>query len=160
MNKEPLAPTMPGADRSFSSVFGRLRNEIDHLFDDFSMSGQMRRIWPLPDGSDFSPLAELQDKDDHYLFAVELPGLDEKDISVELADGVLRISGEKQQETAETNGDCLISERSYGKFLRRLSLPAEADAEQIEAKYRHGVLKVTIGKDKNKPESVRKIPVS
>ena len=141
-------------------MFGRLRHEIDQLFDDFAMPGQMRRMLPFADGIDFSPLAELKDKADHYELTIELPGLEDKDISIDLADGVLKISGEKRQDTEEKSADWLISERSYGKFERRLSLPGDADADKIEAKFRHGVLKVTIGKDKDSARNVRKIAVS
>lgn len=160
MNKQEVVPTSHGADRGVASVFARLRNEIDQLFDEFSIPVQMRRMLPLPDGAAFSPAAELKDKGDHYDLAIELPGLDDKDIEVELAGDILRISGEKQEESEEKTADCLISERSYGKFQRRLTLPADADTDRIEAKYRHGVLKVTIGKDKDSARSIRKISLS
>lgn len=160
MNKQELVPTSHGADRGVATVFARLRNEIDQLFDDFSIPVQMRRMFPLPDGAAFSPAAELKDKGDHYDLTIELPGLDDKDIEVELAGDTLRISGEKQEESEEKTADCLISERSYGKFQRRLTLPSDADPERIEAKYRHGVLKVTIGKDKDSERSIRKIALS
>jgi HSP20 family protein len=160
MNKQEMVPTGHGADRGIATVFARLRNEIDQLFDDFSIPVQMRRMFPLPDGTAFSPAAELKDKGDHYDLAIELPGLDDKDIQVELAEDTLRISGEKQEESEEKTADCLISERSYGKFHRRLTLPADADPDRIEAKYRHGVLKITIGKDKDSARNIRKISLS
>lgn len=160
MNKQEMVPTSHVAARGVASVFARLRNEIDQLFDDFSIPVQMRQMLPLPDGAAFSPAAELKDRGDHYDLAIELPGLDDKDIEVELAGDTLRISGEKQEESEEKTADCLISERSYGKFQRRLTLPADADTDRIEAKYRHGVLKVTIGKDKDSVRSIRKISLS
>lgn len=160
MNKLAMVPPTPAADRGVATVFARLRNEIDQLFDDFSMPIQMRRMLPLPDGAEFSPAAELKDKGDHYDLAIELPGLDDKDIHIELAGDTLRISGEKQEESEEKTADCLISERSYGKFQRHLTLPPDADRDRIEAKYRHGVLRITIGKDKESEQSVRKISLS
>lgn len=160
MNKQAMVPTSQGSDRGVATVFARLRNEIDQLFDDFSIPVQMRRMFPLPDGAAFSPVTELKDKGDHYDLAIELPGLDDSDIEVELAGDALRISGEKHEETEEKTADCLISERSYGRFHRRLTLPADADPDRIEAKYRHGVLKITIAKDKDSERSVRKISLS
>lgn len=160
MNKQSLMPVLPANSASTSTLFGRLRHEIDQLFDDFAIPDPMRRMFPFADGIDFSPLAELKDKADHYELLVELPGLEDKDINIELADGVLKISGERRQESEEKSADCLISERSYGKFERRLSLPSDADADKIEAKYRHGVLKVTLGKDKDSAQHVRKIAVT
>lgn len=159
MNKQAMVVPNPAAEHGLSAVFGRLRNEIDQLFDDFTMPGQVRRMFQLPNGMDFSPLVELKDKDEQYELAIELPGLEEKDINVEFVDGILSISGEKREETEEKSGDCLISERSYGSFQRRLSLPPDVDPEKIEAKFRQGVLKVTIGKDKDAAQRVRKIAV-
>jgi HSP20 family protein len=160
MNKQSeMVPMRASAEHGLAAVFGRLRNEIDQLFDDFTMPSQMRRLFPLTEGTDFSPLVELKDKQDHYELAIELPGMEDKDIDVEFADGVLSISGEKREESEEKSGDCLISERSYGSFQRRLGMPPDVDPERIEAKFRQGVLKVTIGKDKEAARRVRKIAV-
>ena len=159
MNKQAIVSTISAPESGIETVFARLRNEIDQLLDDFSIPVQMPRMLSVPDGVDFSPLAELKDKGDHYELAIELPGLEDKDIEVELADDILKISGEKQKETEEKCADCLISERSYGRFQRRMTLPSDADPDRIEAKYRRGVLKVTIGKDKERLQSVRKIAV-
>ncbi|MDC8753978.1 Hsp20/alpha crystallin family protein [Erythrobacter sp. sf7] len=160
MNKQSeMVPVQASAEHGLAAVFGRLRNEIDQLFDDFSMPSQMRRLFPLPDGTNFSPLVELKDKQDHYELAIEVPGMEDKDIDVEFADGVLSISGEKREESEETSGGCLISERSYGSFQRRLGMPPDVDPEQIDAKFRQGVLKITIGKDKEAARRVRKIAV-
>jgi HSP20 family protein len=159
MNKQAMVEANPSGERGLAAMFGRLRSEIDQLFDDFTMPGQMRRMFPLPDGAGFSPLVELKDKQDRYELAIELPGLEDKDINVEFADGILSVSGEKREEKEEKSGDCLISERSFGSFQRRLRLPADVDPERIEAKFRHGVLKVTVGKDKEAAGRVRKIAV-
>jgi HSP20 family protein len=159
MNRQTLVPATPAAEHGLSAVFGRLRHEIDQLFDDFTMPGQMRRLLLLPDGANFSPAVDLKDRQDHYELAIELPGLENKDINIEFADGILSITGERRAESEEKSGDCLISERSYGTFERRLSLPRDSDPERIEAKYRHGLLKVTIGKDKDAAHAVRKIAV-
>lgn len=160
MNKLSRMPTLPEAQAGASRIFGRLRHEIDQLFDDFAMPEHMRQMLPLGAGIEFSPLAELKDKTDHYELTLELPGLEDKDIDIELADGVLKIAGEKRQEAEEKSADCLIAERSYGRFLRRLTLPADADADGIKAKFHRGVLTVTIGKDKDSAHHARKIAVS
>jgi HSP20 family protein len=155
-----MVPARTSTESGLTSVFSRLRNEIDQLFDDFTVPSPMRRVFQWPDGADFSPLVELKEKDDQYELAIELPGLDDKGINVEFVDGVLSISGEKHEESEEKSGSYLISERSYGSFHRSLSLPSDADPDKIEAKYRHGVLKVQIGKDKQAADRVRKIAVT
>lgn len=159
-NSLAMTPARTSAESGVAAVFGRLRNEIDQLFDDFIVPKPVRRVFQWPDGADFSPLVELKDEQDHYELAIELPGLDDKDINVEFADGILSISGEKRETSEEKSGSYLISERSYGSFHRRLRLPSDTDPDKIEAKYRHGVLKVEIGKDKQAADRVRKIAVS
>lgn len=159
MNEQTTLPAQSNREPGFPTVFGRLRNEIDQLFDDFSFPRPMRGVFHLPNGVDFSPAVELKDRKDHYELAVELPGMEEKDIDIEFADGILSISGEKRSETEEKSGDYMVCERSYGSFRRRLNLPADVDPEGIEAKYRHGVLKINIKKDKKAVNRVRKISV-
>ena len=82
----------------------------------------------------------------------ELPGVEEKDISVTLANGVLTIKGEKKQENEEKNESYYLTERSYGAFERSLRLPDTVDEAKVEAKFDKGVLKVTAAK---KPEAVK-----
>lgn len=159
MNEKAALPVQSVRDSRIPTAFGRLRDEIDHLFDDFSLPRSMRSAFNLPDGLGLTPAIELRDRKDRYELAVELPGLEEKDIDIELADGVLSISGEKRSESEEKSGDYLVCERSYGSFRRRIDLPADIDPDGIEAKYRRGVLKVDIRKDKQAVERVRKIPV-
>ncbi len=157
MNEQANLPVLNGRENVLPAVFGRLRDEIDQLLEDFSFSRPVRNIFQLTGGMDFSPAVELKDHKDHYELAVELPGLEEKDIDVELSDGVLSISGEKRAASEEKAGDYLVSERSYGAFRRKLSLPADVDPNGIEAKYRQGVLKVELKKDQKAVNRVRKI---
>jgi HSP20 family protein len=90
---------------------------------------------------------------------VELPGLEEKDIDVEFADGVLSVSGEKREESETKENGCLISERRYGSFRRQLTLPSDADPDTIEAKFKHGVLKLTMKKDEKAADRSKKIKI-
>ncbi|RVQ69604.1 Hsp20/alpha crystallin family protein [Croceicoccus ponticola] len=160
MNEQATLPVQTAREHNLPAVFGRLRDEIDQLFDEMSFPRTMRSMFRMPSVMEFSPAVELKDRKDHYELAVELPGLEEKDIDVQYADGILSISGEKRAESEEKTGDYLVSERSYGSFRRQLSLPADVDPEGIEAKYRHGVLKIDLKKDKQAVSRVRKIAVS
>ena len=160
MTEQTKLPARTPSEQGIGAVFGRLRNEIDELFEEITVPGPMRRVLHMPNGVEFSPAIELKDRKAHYELTSELPGLDEKDIGIEFADGVLSISGEKREESEEQSHGCLISERSYGSFHRRLSLPPDIDPDRIEAKFRNGVLHVTIGKDKNAADRVRKIKLA
>lgn len=163
MNEQVTQPVQAQAPtqgaRSVPAFFGRLRDEIDQVFDDFSFARPVRNVFQLPAGLDFSPVMDLEDRKDHYELAIELPGIEEKDITVEVSDGALSISGEKRAESETKSGDYLVSERSYGSFRRRLTLPGDVDPDGIEAKYRHGVLRLTLKKDKHAVSRIRKIAI-
>ena len=159
MNEQATLPVQSAREQGLPAVFGRLREGIDQLFDDFSFSRPVRNIFQMSGAMDFAPVVEMKDRKDHYELAVELPGMEEKNIDIEFGDGVLSISGEKRAESEEKSGDYLVSERSYGAFRRRLTLPGDADPDAIEAKYRHGVLQIKVKKDQQAVNRVRKIAV-
>ena len=159
MNEQTSLPVQNAREHNLPALFGRLRDDFDQLFDDLSFRRPIRSMFHLPNGLQFNPAVDLKDRKDHYELAVELPGLEESDIDIEFADGVLSISGEKHEESEEKSGDFLLCERSYGSFRRHLTLPADVDPEGIKAKYRHGVLKVELKKDKRAADRVRKIAV-
>jgi HSP20 family protein len=140
-------------------VFTRLRNEIDRLFDDFGFARPARGIFAFPASAELSPAMEMTENKDHYSLSVELPGMNEKDIDIECADGVLTISGEKRQESEEQSDGSLLTERSYGSFRRQQALPADVDPDGIEAKYAKGVLKLKLKKDKQAQTRVKKIAI-
>jgi HSP20 family protein len=87
----------------------------------------------------------------------ELPGLEEKDVDIRFADGVLTIRGEKKSEKEEKDKDYHLVERRYGSFARSVSLPANTDPAKIKATIENGVLKVTV--QKPEPKVAKKIDV-
>ncbi len=159
MNEQIALPARKRTEQTLPTVFGRLRDEIDHLFDDISFPRAPRSLFNRPEMG-FSPAMDFQDRGDRYELAVELPGMEEKDIDVSVADGVLTIAGEKRSESEEKADGCLVNERTYGSFRRQVSLPADVDSDAIEAKYRKGVLHLNLRKDKEAASRIRKIAVS
>jgi HSP20 family protein len=123
--------------RHAASVFGPLQREIDRLFEDFSPS-------LLGRAGDAGCKMDLADTGQGLELTIELPGLEEKDVDVSVADGVLTVSGEKKFETDKTDKNYRFVERRYGSFSRSLTLPEGAKADQIKATLNKGVLKVTI----------------
>lgn len=89
---------------------------------------------------------------------VELPGLDEKDVELLIADGVLTLRGEKRAET--TDKDRGYSERSYGRFERSIALPVPVEEDKAEATFRNGVLTVTLPRAAEAPERRRRIAIN
>ena len=90
----------------------------------------------------------------------ELPGLDVKNIDLQLSDNVLTIKGEKQEEKEEKTKDRYVSERRYGSFRRSLQVPSSVDADKIEANFKNGVLTVTLPKSPEAQKKQKTIPVS
>ena len=147
--------------------FQGLRQEIERLFDEFD-GGRWRSpfgrsffepVWHREIGSVTPPAVDVAETEKTYEITAELPGLDEKNIDVKVADGILTIKGEKQEEKEEKKKDYHLSERSYGMFQRSFRVPENVDPEKIEASFRKGVLAVTLPKKADAQTSAKKIPV-
>ena len=82
------------------------------------------------------PAVDVTETDKAYEIAAELPGMDERNIEVTFADGVLTIKGEKREEEEEKNKDYYLSERSFGSFQRSFQVPRGVDTDKIDASLR------------------------
>jgi len=99
------------------------------------------------------PELDVRENASSVTIEAELPGVEERDISVTFSNGVLTIRGEKKQAREETTTENVhVSERSFGSFERSLHLPESVDESKVEASFENGVLKVTAAK---KPEAVK-----
>jgi len=106
---------------------------------------------------DHVPKVEVKENGKAYTVTIELPGLDEKDVKVQIEDDVLTISGEKKVE--QTDDKMHYTERSYGSFTRAFTLPADADRDGISAKFAKGVLELEIAKTANPPAQVKQVAI-
>ncbi len=106
---------------------------------------------------DHVPKVEVKENGKSYTVSVELPGLDEKDVKVELDDDVLTISGEKKVE--RTDDKTHYSERSYGSFTRAFTLPDDADRNGIAASFAKGVLTLEIAKAAHPAAQAKQVAV-
>lgn len=135
-----------------------LRHEIDRLFDTFEAPA--RTVFGLGGrGAMPMPALEMTEDKKGYSLAVELPGMDEKDVEIGVADGVLTISGEKKEEQERKENGYLLSERRYGQFVRKVALPDDVDPAGISAAFKRGVLKISMAKDSGKSPRTRKIAI-
>ena len=123
------------------------------------MFGRFERDWPFPSllgregqSAIMAPELDVRENTGSITIEAELPGVEEKDISVTLANGILTIKGEKKQEKEEKSESYHLTERSFGSFQRSLRLPDTVDDAKVEAHFDKGVLKVTAAK---KPEAVK-----
>jgi HSP20 family protein len=136
------------------SPFFRLRQEMDRLFDDFFGAPALSGGWSR--ATDW-PSLEVNETDDEVRITAELPGMNEKDVDLSVRDGMLTIKGERKGEHEDR--DRGWSERYYGRFERRLTLPDGADEARCAADFRDGVLTVRIPKTGEAARG-RKIPIN
>lgn len=144
-----------------------LRQEMDRVFEnalrtiELPLRGLNTQISTL-ESTLFRPNIDIESADKEYRITLEVPGVNEKDIKLELdpADNTLIIRGEKNKEREEKDRDYYWSERSYGSFERIISLPDEANQDQINAVFKNGVLTIIIKrKEPSKKPEVRQINV-
>ena len=137
-----------------------LHHRLDRMFDDF-LSTEFPSASSFRWSEGFSPDMDVSETDSEIEVTAELPGLDEKDVEVTLADGVLTVKGEKKSESKEEDKEKnhYRLERTYGAFRRTFQLPAAADDKKVSASFDKGVLTVTIAKKKEAKAAVKKIEV-
>jgi len=103
----------------------------------------------------WNPKVDIYDEDDHIVLKAELPGLDKEGIEVDVKDRVLTLKGERVSDNKIEEDNYFRRERSYGKFERRFTLPANVDTENIKATYKDGLLKIEILKPvDSKPKQI------
>lgn len=129
-----------------------MRNEINNLFGDED-SPLASRVPGLAAGN-WMPAVDIQEDENAYRITADLPGIDPKDVEVTMENGVLTISGERQQEKTDEH-DYRRVERHYGSFVRRFTLPTNADPEGIAAEGKNGTLHINVPKsEKAKPRRI------
>lgn len=150
-----LRNLVPLPHRSASlSRWGSL-DDMDRVFDNFFRNALTNVHIPVASVTDMAVKINISETGKDYTMTAELPSLEQKDISLTVNEGVLTVSGEKQQDTEEEGKTFHRIERSYGRFSRSLQLPSDADENAIEATMKNGVLSVVI-KKLAKPEKTEK----
>ena len=141
--------------------FHSLRREMDRLFDDFDrgfwapMRGALLdvRDWPA------NPAVDVAENEKAFEITAELPGLDEKDVGVTVANGGVTITGSKKEEKEEKNKSYHLQERRFGSFQRYFAVPDGVDADKIAATFKNGVLTVTLPKTPQAQKAEKKIEI-
>ena len=128
------------------------------------VSSRLNRLFAQParrtteeDGffADWAPAMDVQETDQEYLVKADLPEVKKEDVKVDIQEGVLTIEGERKQEKEEKNKKFHRIERSYGKFVRRLAMPGDVDAQKAAAEFKEGVLQVHLPKSAtSKPRAI------
>jgi HSP20 family protein len=142
-----------------ANPFLTLHREMNRLFDDVFRSFDVtpfagERLFGRAMGW---PNIEVSESEKEMKVTAELPGLDEKDLEVEFANGVLAIKGEKKTETEHK--DRLFSERYYGRFERRIPID-DVEEDKVAASFKNGVLTVTLPKSERARQEVKRITIN
>ena len=150
---EPLASVRRDIDRFFEGMAPGFPRGID--FDPFRRLGSVFELG----GGEVVPHVEVSEEKQSYEISAELPGVEEKDVSLTLQDHMLTVSGEKKSERKEEKKEYSMSERRYGSFRRSFRVPDDVDEDKISAKFDKGVMTVILPKVASAKPKGRHIPI-
>jgi HSP20 family protein len=129
-----------------------LQRSINRLFDD---AGSARKERPGSADAVWAPPVNTYEDKDAFLLSCDLPGMDQKDIRINLDNNTLTISGTRKLEHEEKKENYQRVECVFGTFTRSFTMPATVDAERIEANMVNGVLKIRLPKrEESKPRQI------
>lgn len=155
----------PEFDPLGRDVFSSVRREIDRVFNTLAprfaeprsflpstrlMAGAGETLWPSVD---------VKENDKAYIVTAEVPGLERKNIDVDLRDNVLTISGERQEERAEEGQGRMYAERYFGRFRRSIPFDVEVEPDKVDAELKNGVLTITVPKNPQARARTKQIEV-
>ena len=129
------------------------RRPLNRMFDDFFLPRTTTEDGSLTWG--WNPVVDIYDNDDNIVIKAELPGVSKKDIEIDIKDRVLTLKGERSADNEVKEDNYYRRERTYGRFERSFTLPANVDPDKIKADYNDGVLKIEVPKPENqKPKQI------
>ena len=155
----------PDPGNALGGSIAQFHQEVDRFFDqvlrgfDRIPFGSGRPLLPTMDGGTLKPTLDLGATETDYTITVEIPGVDQKDIALEIAADTLTIRGEKHREQEDSGKDFYRMERAYGAFQRVLSLPEDVDQEHIKASFKNGILTIAMPRKALPNANVRRIEV-
>ena len=133
------------------SLLNQLSRELGRIYEPGKTSDEDNSVI----ASDWVPAVDIKEEENRFVIHADIPGVEPKDIHVNMENGILTISGERSSETKEEREGYRRVERTHGTFLRRFTLPDTTDAEKISAKSKNGVLEVIIPKhDRVQPRKI------
>ena len=163
---DPQVPVKRADNLSTADSLLRMHNEMDRWFEQLSASFGMpslatRSGWPTASFNQaYRPLIDVSADDNCYEIKLDVPGMTESDLSLEIKDDMLMIRGEKQHSSENKDKHFYRVERSYGAFQRTLALPDDANTDEISAWLEKGVLRLEIPRSESSSEPVKRISIS
>ena len=133
-------------------IFSRPRfmsRMVDDFFSPFDVHNGEMSAW------NWQPVVDVYDNDDRIIIKAELPGVDKKDIEIDVKNRILTLKGKRSSDHEVKEDNYVRRERFFGMFERTFTLPADVDAEKIQADYKDGVLNIDIPKpETQKPKQI------
>jgi HSP20 family protein len=145
--------------RAEENPFYALHREMNQMFDDFFRGLELSPFAGGRNGGTFSPSIDVREGEKEVTVKAELPGMEEKDIEVNLTDDALTITGEKRDEKEEKGKGYWQREASYGSFRRVVPLPDGLDREKVDARFKNGVLTITLARLEDAKAKSKRIAV-
>ncbi|MDD2900700.1 MAG: Hsp20/alpha crystallin family protein [Desulfuromonadaceae bacterium] len=137
--------------------------QMERMFEDFFQRRFFAPSWmprlKLPEFADVSASVDMFEEGDDLVIKAEIPGMKKDEISIDFADDVVTISGEKKTEERTERKDYYCVERSFGSFSRKLQLPVDIQIDKTRASFKDGVLEIRMPKSEEAKQKVRKITV-
>ncbi|MGJ5673407.1 MAG: Hsp20/alpha crystallin family protein [Nostochopsis sp.] len=136
-----------------------IRQQINHLLDEWMHGQEHESLFPKLNAT-WTPAVELKETDTDIILKAEVPGIEAKDLDVEVSTDVVAIAGEYQQEKQEQDKGCLRTEFRYGQFQRIVPLPVPVKNDQVKAEFKNGVLTLTLPKVEAAKRNVVKVDLT
>jgi HSP20 family protein len=153
-----LVPTR--GTRDPLSLLRQMTTELDRAFEAWPSFR-----WPsfgqvaTSESAAWTPKIDVFERDNRLVTRVDLPGMKKEDVSVEVTDGHLALSGERKHEKEEKKDNFYRSEREYGSFYRAVPLPEGVKLEDVKATFADGVLEVSVPLPAKPETTVRKVQI-
>ena len=139
-------------NRSMLNIFDDVERMVNQAFGGKPMN--------FEDSFTTTPPMNISESDSAYEVEIELPGVDKKEVTVNVVDGVLSVSGERKSQNNSENGNLIWNEISYGSFKRSFQLAGEIQEEKIKATFQNGMLSLDIPKAEEVKPKAKKITIS
>jgi len=142
------------------TLLRQMTSELDRAFDEpfFEFRWPALRTAEFA-GATWAPRVDVFERDGQLVTKVDLPGMKKEDVTVQVTDGHLALSGERKQETEETKDNVYRSERQYGSFYRAVPLPQGVKLEDVKATFADGVLEVSVPLPSQPENKLRKVEI-
>ena len=138
--------------RNMMNIFDEVEHMMHQAFGNSFENGSSRLA--------YSPLMNVNETDSDYLIMMDLPGVEKKDVNVNLSNGILTVSGERKTSEKSDENSRICHEATYGTFSRSFELASDIVEDKIKANFKDGVLNITIPKAEEIKPAVKTIAVS